>query len=176
MLYTRKGDRGTSGLYGTKKRLPKNSPVYEALGALDELNSFLGVCRAHATKKQKKIHVARELVKAQQCLFIIQAELAGAGKRVHTAHVEDLEKTIQKIEDVIVAPKSFVLPGNSKLSGLLDYARAMSRRVERTVLGAKKDRPISPATMQYLNRLSSFLYALARYEGTKTKKELIPTY
>jgi len=176
MLYTRKGDDGTSGLYGTKKRLPKNSTVYEALGALDELNSLLGVARAHVTEKNQKISVARELVKIQQCLFIIQAELAGAGKKVHTAHVKDAEKTIHDIEKRIVAPTSFVLPGNSKLSGLLDYARAMSRRVERVVLNAKKDRKLSPETMQYLNRLSSLLYALARYEGTKRKKELTPTY
>lgn len=176
MLYTRKGDKGTTGLYGTKKRLPKNSAVYDALGALDELNSFLGVCRAEATTKAQKIRVPHELIKAQQCLFIIQAELAGAGKKVHTQHVTDVEATIQKIEARITTPTSFVLSGNSKLSGLLDYARAMSRRVERAVLAARTTRSVSPETMQYLNRLSSLLYALARYEGTKRKKELRPTY
>jgi cob(I)alamin adenosyltransferase len=177
MLYTRKGDGGTSGLFGTKQRLPKDSPVYQALGALDELNSLLGVCRAKARGVQhhEGVDIPKEVERVQQILFIAQAELAGAEKNVTQKHVDELEASIAAIEALIQNPHSFVIPGATELSALFDVARAVSRRAERTVVSAKEHRPVSATTGAYLNRMSSFLYALARYTaGTGT--ELSPTY
>ena len=107
MLYTRKGDTGTSGLFGSKLRLPKNSPIYEALGTLDELNSLLGLCRASVCGISNKwspaisAEVLPELLKAQEYIFIIQAELAGAEKSISQSQVDGIEKTIDCIERMI---------------------------------------------------------------------------
>lgn len=177
MLYTRKGDNGTSRLLNTKRRFSKNSSIYEALGTLDELNSLLGVCRAYSSREKGKINVAGEIKNIQEGLFIVQAELAGASKSILRVHVKELEQTIKKIETLIKNPRAFVIPGSTKLSALFDYARAVSRRAEREVLNAHKFCKISPQTRIYLNRLSSLLYALARYAATKAGvKEFSPTY
>ncbi len=179
MLYTRKGDGGTSGLFGTKERLPKDSSVYNALGTLDELNSLLGVCRACAAKVQGKgeLDIAKEVLRVQEALFIAQAELAGAKKNITQAHVDALETVIAIVEGKIENPHAFVIPGTTELSGLFDYARAVSRRAERAVVSERETRPVSPTTNAYLNRLSSLLYVLARYTaGLAGKKEPSPTY
>ncbi|MEK7558211.1 MAG: cob(I)yrinic acid a,c-diamide adenosyltransferase [Patescibacteria group bacterium] len=177
MLYTRKGDNGTSGLLGTKERFPKESPVYDALGTLDELNSLLGICRAYSSREKEEIDMAKEIRNVQECLFIIQAELAGASKSILEAHIEELEGTIGKIEKLIENPHAFVIPGTTKLSALFDYARSVSRRTERRVLEAHTIRQVSSSTRVYLNRLSSLLYVLARYAATVAgAKELSPSY
>lgn len=178
MLYTRTGDGGTSGLFGTKERFPKHSRIYEALGTVDECNSLLGLCRAQArVQKSEAFDVAEEIIEAQQCLFIIQAELAGASKTITDAHIKNVEDTIAAIETLIGAPHAFVIPGATELSALFDCARAVCRRAERAVAGAGAERPVSLATGAYLNRLSSLLYALARYTAAMAGvKEMSPTY
>jgi cob(I)alamin adenosyltransferase len=182
MLYTRKGDNGISDLFSSKCRYPKNSPIYDALGTLDELNSLLGVCRASASIFQKlpagiSAEVLPELFKVQECLFVVQAELAGAKKSVSRERVVDMEKTIDCIERMIPAPGAFVIPGATMISAWCDYARAVARRAERAVISAQSVRTLSVSTMAYLNRLSSLLYALARYSSTFEKAaELSPSY
>lgn len=176
MLYTRKGDSGTSGLFGTTDRLPKDSPIYEALGALDELNSLLGLCRARLVS-YSLFKLQDSVQNSQESLFIIQAELAGAEKALPQKHVDMLEKAVDSIERHIEKPAAFVIPGATELSGLLDYARAVSRRTERAVVSISALRTLSPASLAYLNRLSSFLYALARYTAAEAKaKESSPSY
>ena len=159
MLYTRKGDRGTSGLFGTKERFPKESPVYDALGTLDELNALLGVCFALSKRK--------EVGAVQQHLFIIQAELAGAKKSIIEEQVTQLEHMTDTLEAMVPHQGSFVVSGSTKMSALFDYARAVSRRAEREVIKARYISTCSPATYAYLNRLSSLLFALARHESAK---------
>ena len=169
MFYTRKGDSGTTGLFGTNERLPKESPVYEALGTLDELNALLGICFATSRKRELRI--------MQQHLFIIQAELAGAHKCITAEHVRELEAIIDELEAQMQRPRAFIVPGNTELSAWFDYARAVSRRAERTVLCARLLRNLSPHTYAYLNRLSSLLYALARVAGAEAKTpEVSPSY
>ncbi|MDE1925017.1 MAG: cob(I)yrinic acid a,c-diamide adenosyltransferase [Patescibacteria group bacterium] len=178
MLYTRKGDGGTSGLFGTKERFPKNSPVYEALGTLDELNSLLGVCRARTSgQANKALDVSKEVMKVQESLFIVQAELAGAEKHLLKTHVDALEHTIETIENLIENPHAFVIPGATELSALFDYVRAVCRRAERALVAASAQRPVSSPTKAYLNRLSSLLYVLARYAAIQAgTKESSPAY
>lgn len=177
MLYTRTGDSGTSGLFGTEKRFPKNSPVYDALGTLDELNSLLGICRACSSDEKGNTYIADVIRNIQECLFIVQAELAGSSKSILQAHIEKLELTIRNIENLIENPHAFVIPGTTELSALFDYARAVSRRAERAVIGTQHVQKVSPTTRAYLNRLSSLLYALARYTATiQGAKESSPTY
>ncbi len=163
MLYTRRGDKGTTGLFGTSERLPKNSPIYKALGDVDELNSLLGICRVRSGPDEKAMDTPRMIRAVQECLFIIQAEIAGAGKSIGKIHIDVLEKNIDRVEKLIPKSSSFVIPGATSFSALCDYARAVARRAERTVWGIRSERNISRESAAYLNRLSSFLYVLARY-------------
>lgn len=177
MLYTRKGDTGTSGLFGTKVRLPKDSEVFEALGSVDELNSLLGVIRARTRGVSGEIDIAAEIKQVQECLFITQAELAGADKSLAQKHIDAVEGTIGRIEGLIEKPHGFVISGATELSAMLDYARAVARRTERAVVKAHSKRALSDKTRAYLNRLSSILYALARYAAAKEKvSESSPSY
>lgn len=178
MLYTRKGDGGTSGLYGSKERLPKDATIFEALGTLDECNSLLGVCRALAAREVcGVVDVPREILKAQECIFIIQANLAGSEKHLLSTDTEALEYTIGFIEDTVGNPGAFVIPGTTPLSAYLDFARTVCRRAERAVVGLGKEYAVPSSTLTYLNRLSSLLYALARYAGSLAHvRELSPSY
>ncbi|MCR4274923.1 MAG: cob(I)yrinic acid a,c-diamide adenosyltransferase [Candidatus Campbellbacteria bacterium] len=178
MLFTRKGDDGTSGLFGTKDRLSKDSPLFEALGTVDELNSLLGVCFAIAhTQDTGTISLASILHQIQEHLFIVQAELAGADKTISHEHVVWLEGVSGDIEALIGSPKTFLIAGGTELSGLLDFTRAVSRRAERRVISAHHQKLISSETSIYLNRLSSVLYALARYAAWRAgAHEQAPSY
>jgi cob(I)alamin adenosyltransferase len=178
MLYTRKGDAGTSGLFGTKERFSKASAVYEALGSIDELNSLLGLCYSMTLRQHRPFPTIPLLIRTvQQHLFIIQAELAGAPKSLAHTHVDELEDMVERFEEKIENPRAFVIPGATELSGLFDYARAVSRRAERAVVRAGSQCKLSSATLAYMNRLSSLLYALARYAATtEGAEEQHPNY
>jgi cob(I)alamin adenosyltransferase len=181
MFYTKKGDDGTSGLWGTGKRLPKHHIIFEALGSLDELNSFLGICKVTAEKKgialQKSKPFSGILKNIQYHLFTIQAELAGTDKKMKEKSVQELEALIATIEQQLPPIKTFLLSGGTELSPLLDYARTLARRAERRVLAAASKKTISKHTHAYLNRLSTLLYALARLANEKQGvREQPPTY
>ena len=156
MLYTGKGDDGTTYFFGSKKRFGKDTPLVEALGTCDELNSLLGLIRAQLQGPALKL----ELEQVQQDLFIIQAELAGADKHIAEEKIKKMEERIGEIEKSLPPIKTFFIPGANKESAWLDYARTVARRCERRVVALV---PKAPAlTLKYLNRLSSLLYALAR--------------
>jgi cob(I)alamin adenosyltransferase len=177
MLYTRKGDDGTSTLFDQAKRLPKDSLVYEALGTVDECNSLIGVCRATAAEGEYQLDVSNIFLKVQENLFVIQGEIAGAKMSMTAIKIKELEQTIDQIEEQITNPQSFVIPGSTKFSALCDYARTVVRRAERGLVALAKTRNISATTLGYINRLSSLLYALARYSAKQNQvKELTPTY
>ena len=178
MLYTRKGDGGETGLFGTKERLPKDSAIFEALGSVDELNSFIGICFVVAQEETRTtaFDVPEAVRSIQENLFIVQAEIAGAEKELTQTNVDASESTIAQLEALIERPKGFVIAGTTNLSAHLDYARAMSRRTERRVISVGPD-VVSEATRRYLNRLSSFLYVLARYAASVSgEKESSPSY
>ncbi len=178
MLYTRTGDGGTSGVFGTCDRMSKDSPVFIALGSLDELNSLLGVCRACARKNPSAAYdVEAELLRTQEGLFMAQAELAGADKHIAQSHVDDVESSIAELEKLITNPHSFVIPGANELSAHLDYARAVARRAERSVVTLHGEHVVPAPLRIYMNRLSSLLYALARYTAAcSDAPELSPSY
>lgn len=176
-FYTRRGDGGRS-LMGTKK-LEKTGPFFEAIGILDELNSWLGVCRAEAGKLKS---IAGFLKSIQEDLFVAQAELAAVvleekpKKVLLSDKISALESIIAEINPAIPEITKFIIPGGSKLSAHLDYARTLARRAERTVL-KYLSKPYHSNLPGYLNRLSSALFALARLANFKLKiKEDNPKY
>jgi len=180
MLYTRKGDDGKTKTFGCNQRISKSSAIAEALGALDETNSYLGLVK---TKSKFKIgsQFLKEIVhKTQENLFIIQAELAGAqGKTIDEEKVKNIEKTINSIEKKLPPIKSFFIPGATELGAMFDIARTISRRAERRVVVVANEKTVKLGefSLTYLNRLSSLLYALARFSNYKLGgKEKAPNY
>ena len=173
MLYTRKGDDGTTKTIGDTKRMSKSSALSEALGTLDELNSFLGLCKIEATKGELKINgvVLKKIVNdVQRNLFIIGAELAGSDKKIREDKVKELESNTDTIEKELPPISSFFISGGVELAARFDVARTIARRLERRVIAVcdNGERELSEHTRQYLNRLSSLLYALARLSNHKS--------
>lgn len=162
MLYTGKGDAGTTTAFGcNQQRISKSSELPEALGALDELNAFIGFVKMRANNSTRIVGVLREI---QETLFIVQAELAGSDKKVDVSTVQEIEKIVNDIEKEIPPIKNFSIAGGTELSALIDVARTMARRAERRVITVKEVevRDVSQETLAYMNRLSSLLFALAR--------------
>ncbi len=167
MLYTKKGDDGTTKTFGCDQRISKSSAIAEALGAMDEINSFLGICKIKSTEKNfifNDQNISEIVHGIQETLFIIQAELAGADKKVGEKKVLELEKLINEIETTMPPIKTFFISGGTELGATFDVARTIARRAERRVVRVLEEgqRPIGDNTKKYLNRLSSVLYALAR--------------
>ena len=162
MLFTGKGDNGTTRTFGTnQQRISKSSLLPEALGALDELNAFLGFVKMRSTDEPRIFSAVRDI---QETLFIVQAEVAGAEKKVGKDTVKKVEETINAIEKEIPPLKGFSIAGGTELSALLDVARTIARRTERRLVAVveTETRLLSAETMAYMNRLSSLLFALAR--------------
>ncbi len=169
-VYTRFGDQGeTSLLYGG--RVSKNNPHTEAYGITDEAVSAMGMARAF-TEDQRVYDTLRDL---QRELFTIAAELAtDPGKyelfQQHFASVtpemvENLEKTIDSLEENFVMPTVFILPGGSPASAAIDLARCIIRTSERRVVAVKEAGLLTNGLIiSYLNRLGDLLFVLARYQ------------
>jgi len=201
MLYTKKGDDGTTKTFGCDQRISKSSNITEALGSLDEINSFLGLCKVQSAylKFQLGDRNLSEIVhEIQKNLFIVQAELGGADKTIPENKVKELEEVADEIEKALPPIKHFFISGGpaditkwqeagAGLGAIFDIARTIARRAERRVVAVSeeqmnqslfekdfasqtsenKSRPIGRNTLAYLNRLSSVLYALARYSNHK---------
>ncbi len=183
MLYTRKGDDGTTRdfLVKDKRRLSKGSWRTEALGSLDEVNSFLGLVKLQGNKKWKILgkNISQIINIVQNDLFIIQAEVAGAEKSIEQKKIKEMEELIDLIEKLMPPIKTFFISGGIELSTYLDISRTLARKAERSVVRAieHKDLKISADTLGYLNRLSSLLYALARFVNFKSRvREQAPFY
>lgn len=187
MLYTGKGDAGTTKVLDSKERFSKASTMAEALGSLDELNSYLGVCKLKARQIQddrvnlgkKSVPVSDILRSIQESLFIVQAQVAGAPKKILKSKVTTLENITNSVEAEIPPLKGFSIAGGTELSALLDVARTIARRTERRVVAVHDggERKLTPHTLAYLNRLSSVLFALARLSNHRSGiTEESPTY
>lgn len=158
MLYTGKGDGGTTKLFGCTERIAKDELRIHALGNLDELNSWIGFCAAMTISERELDHALREI---QQDLFVIQAMVAGAPKALTNERRTYLEAVIAGVESEIDPIHSFTLPGATLIAGALDVGRAIARRAERSVVSLH-DELLQTEVIPYLNRLSSVLFALAR--------------
>src|SRR3989344_4942036 len=178
MLYTRQGDNGTTKTFGCDQRISKSSAVAGALGALDEINSFLGIIRAKTAgmnfiTAQSGIKFSEIILEIEQNLFIVQAEVAGSALSIAKDKISKIENIVDEIEKVLPPITSFFLSGTTELSAFFDFARTLARRAERRVVAAKEEGKIkiSAESLSYLNRLSSLLYALARLASHIEGKE-----
>jgi len=173
-LFTTKGDDGMTSVF-SGSRISKTSLHIECLGSLDELNSYLGVCKAYTSNRGMR----RIVESLQETLFIIQAEVAGAEKKIDPKKVNEIEDICKALERRMQPISSFLIPGATCLSAHFDVARTLARRAERNICSLKEEQNdlIGAGTVAYLNRLSSVLYGLARYSAQRNgKRENAPTY
>jgi len=166
MFFTGRGDDGYTDLLGGP-RVAKYDLRPEALGALDEASAALGLARAHAQSEETR----HALIQAQRDLYLLMADIATiegrhAGQpRLTAAHVGSLERIIADLDPRVSIPKEFVAPGDSVCGAALDVARTVVRRAERALARvAHADALPGSAGLAYLNRLSSLLFGLARFE------------
>ena len=183
MLYTRKGDKGTTKVFDTKSgtRLSKSSCQTESLGTLDELNSFLGLVKIKSEKVDWlvcDISLEKIVFWVQNNLFIIQAQIAGADKNIEENKIIEMENWIDSIEKELPPITTFFISGGTELASLLDISRTMTRKAERRVIKSVEEGiAVNPNTLVFLNRLSSLFYALARLTNYKSGiKEVAPSY
>jgi len=171
-LYTGKGDDGTTKTFGCDQRISKSSEVAEALGALDEINSFLGLVKvkAEVLKKDSDVSILGKgfdeiIEEVQQNLFIIQAEVAGSNMTISEEKLRECEGYVNEAERLLPPIKTFFVSGGTELATLCDISRTIARRAERRIVAIvdnKQGVPVGEWTLAYLNRLSSLLYAMAR--------------
>jgi len=182
MLYTGKGDGGDTSVFGCDQRFSKSSAIAEALGTLDEINSFLGVCKTKSESVEVSIKEKRLvgiLDEIQQNLFIVQAEVASVKKTIEESKVKEVEAIVDAIEKELPPVKSFFVSGGTEVAASLDFARTLARRAERRVVAVSEEGMVKVGehTLAYLNRLSSLLYAITRLVNLKSGiTEQSPTY
>lgn len=168
-FYTGRGDNGETDTMGFG-RMGKESPLANALGDVDELNSLIGVAIANTPDK----HLCDVMIGIQNKLFTIGAQLSAApgstlksNAKITGSDIKDLEDEIDDLEAKVPKLKKFVLPGGSQSGALLHLSRAVARRAERSVVLLSKNLSVSPELISYLNRLSSFLFVSALFINRK---------
>lgn len=161
-IYTKVGDKGQTRQY-SGKMVYKDDRQIEALGALDELQSYLGVARAGLTPAGQQVQGT--LADLQRKLYLLQADIGVAQHNVIVmADVTALETEIDAIFAQVPRLKGFILPGGQAAGAALQFARTLCRRAERYAVALNRDvQPLDPAILAYLNRLSDYLFALALY-------------
>lgn len=157
-IYTRTGDKGTTGL-GDGNRVDKDHALVEAYGTVDELNSVVGMILAHDIPDP----VRECLVSVQHDLFDLGGELCMPGHlMIDAAYVSRLEQSLDAFNEPLPALKEFILPGGGHAAAACHLARTVCRRAERRVWTASRDLDVNPETLKYLNRLSDLLFVTAR--------------
>lgn len=163
-IYTKQGDAGQTGLYGGL-RVPKDHLRIQTYGTLDELNAILGWSLSDSPLSPD---LRTRLLRIQGELFQLGAELATPRDKevgialIEDAQIEVLEKEIDEMESRLEPLKTFILPGGAPGSGRLHVARTVSRRAERELVGLHRTEPVRNTVLQYMNRLSDYLFVCAR--------------
>lgn len=173
-IYTKTGDQGTTALF-QGPRVPKNHPNIQAYGTVDELNSVLGLlrsCKLPEGIDQKIFHV-------QNTLFALGSDLAtpfdkNAQNRFSANHVIKLEEEIDHWEQSLEPLKNFILPGGSQAASYAHLARTVCRRAERSTIDLLENGEIHIPCYHYLNRLSDWLFVLARTLNKIEKIQDVP--
>lgn len=164
-IYTKTGDKGTTALIGGK-RVPKYHMRIEAYGTVDELNAFVGLIR----DQEIDDHSKEILLEIQDRLFTLESQLAKESDEnllhplpeLHDEDVSLLEKEIDTMNETLPELTSFVLPGGHPTVSYCHVARTICRRAERLTIKLSESHPVDPINIQYLNRLSDYLFVLAR--------------
>ncbi|MEP3247848.1 MAG: cob(I)yrinic acid a,c-diamide adenosyltransferase [Sneathiella sp.] len=174
-IYTRGGDKGQTSL-GTGTRVSKHDTRVEAYGDVDELNAIIGLARLTAREE-----VDGMLSRIQNDLFDLGADLCTPEVenpkypplRMVEEQTTRLEKEIDSLNSELEPLNSFILPGGSNISANLHHARTVCRRAERRMVSLADIEKINDFSISYINRLSDFLFVLARYENEKGARDIL---
>jgi cob(I)alamin adenosyltransferase len=180
-VYTRTGDRGETALVGGK-RVPKDSLRIEAYGAIDELNSIVGLARVFNEESldagEAHQFLDEVLCQIQDELFDIGSELATPAEffqqgmyRVSEDEVDRLEKLMDKCQEDLEPLKSFILPGGGRVGAYLHQSRTVCRRAERDILRLSREEEVNPDVLKYINRLSDLFFVLSRWIAKQTGEQ-----
>jgi cob(I)alamin adenosyltransferase len=180
-VYTRTGDRGETALVGGK-RVPMDSLRIEAYGAIDELNSIVGLARVFNEESldagEAHQFLDEVLCQIQDELFDIGSELATPAEffqqgmyRVSEDEVDRLEKLMDKCQEDLEPLKSFVLPGGGRVGAYLHQSRTVCRRAERDILRLSREEEVNPDVLKYINRLSDLFFVLSRWIAKQTGEQ-----
>jgi len=163
-IYTKGGDKGKTSL-GSKARVLKSSAIIQAIGDVDEGNACIGLARPHAPQDIDLIlsRVQNDLFDVGADLCIPDTEKTESSLRIVSTQVEALEKDLDLYNEGLAPLTSFVLPGGTPLAATLHHARTVIRRAERSVCALHQETSLNPLLIAYLNRLSDFLFVLARF-------------
>jgi cob(I)alamin adenosyltransferase len=165
-VYTRRGDAGQTSLAGGQ-RLPKNDLRIEAYGAVDELNSFIGLARESARELPELYEilgrVQHELFNLGSLLATMPEDLHPKQARITAADSEQLEREIDRMNEGLPPLRSFILPGGARLNAELHICRTVCRRAERVMVALDAQAPVDAAGLKYLNRLSDALFVWSRW-------------
>ena len=166
-IYTRTGDHGDTGL-SDGSRVAKNDPRIEAIGAVDELNSVLGMVLAMPVPED----IQQKLLQIQHWLFDLGGELSLPGQQLMTeAQVTLLEQWLDQWNEPLAPLKEFILPGGTQVAATTHLARSICRRAERRLFALATQQSVKPTALRFLNRLSDLLFVCARAlnQGAATK-------
>jgi cob(I)alamin adenosyltransferase len=161
-IYTKTGDKGTTGLW-RGQRVDKDAARVQAYGTTDECNAAIGVARASGMEAP----LDELLAEVQGQLFVLGSDLTAPQEapeipRVTSEHIDFLEQAIDRLESGLEPLRQFILPGGSLAGAHLHLARTICRRAERWVVSLSHTEPVNPAVVVYLNRLSDLLFVAAR--------------
>ena len=175
-IYTKTGDRGTTGLFGGK-RVSKADLRIEAYGTVDELNAHIGMLRDLSELND----LQDELVQVQNNLFVIGSMLAAepGNEKISVPNIQEgevisLEKSMDAMDSQLPVMKNFVLPGGHPAISETHIARCVCRRAERRVVGLFSEEAGEEIILKYLNRLSDYLFVLSRFLSSKLNVKETP--
>ncbi|AKH95595.1 cob(I)yrinic acid a,c-diamide adenosyltransferase [Elizabethkingia anophelis] len=170
-IYTKTGDKGETALYGGT-RVSKASARVEAYGTIDELNAFIGIAKSHIDDSD----CLKQLAEIQYDLFTLGSEAATPIDKVYLANgksrlpvtikeedISKLEVWMDKMDESLEPLQFFILPGGGKAATFLHAARTICRRAERGMVFLNETEEVRPELIKYLNRLSDYLFVMARY-------------
>jgi cob(I)alamin adenosyltransferase len=165
-IYTKQGDTGKTQVYAQDvMKLDKDDALLECYGTLDELNANLGVAHALITEHADSADLsayAGQLQNIQQRLFSIGFAISN-NEALNIQMVEDLESSIDQMQGQLPTQTKFILPGGHLVAAQLHVARTVARRAERRCVSLSKLYDVNPLVITYVNRLSDYLFVLARY-------------
>lgn len=177
-IYTKTGDQGYTSLLGGE-RVPKNHPRLMVIGTIDELNAYIGWVRDDLTASSQLEKIRPSLLEIQNFLFNVGSILAAENPNLISVSlpnqkiIHELEKLIDEMDEHLPVLRNFILPGGHSIISKCHVARAICRRAERELFTLSIDNAVPVEIISYINRLSDFLFVLARFVASKLKVEEI---
>ncbi|HWA52414.1 MAG TPA: cob(I)yrinic acid a,c-diamide adenosyltransferase [Patescibacteria group bacterium] len=166
-IYTKKGDKGETGLFShnpeQKIRISKSSLRVRAIGAIDELDSFIGLAKSFTNDKS----YTKLLSEVQRNLLTIGSHLGGSGLKFSKSKTNFLEKKIDEWDKELPKLSNFILPGGTNLGAQLHVCRSATRRAEREITALSELESVHGNIKMYINRLSDFMFQFSRYVNFK---------